>query len=227
MGLVLLWRTREERATALLLTGFLEFSFLGTVPGLYFRTHYFILVLPAVALLIGAAAAACPRFSIPLFAIALLFSIYQQREFFFFMKPDEASQAVWGTANSFEKAKRAGEWLRSHSRPDARVAVLGSEPEIYFYANRRAATGYLYMYPLMEPGPQAVKMQDDLIRQIEASRPEYVAFVYSNISWGRNNSSSTRVFQWWPDYRDANYSLAAWIYQRRPDAYISIYRRNP
>ncbi len=49
-----LWDQRR-RAGILFLMGFLFFSALAVCPGFYFRTHYFILVLPAVSLLAGAA----------------------------------------------------------------------------------------------------------------------------------------------------------------------------
>ena len=49
-----LWAQRM-RASTLFLVGFLFFSALAVCPGFYFRTHYFILVLPAVSLLAGAA----------------------------------------------------------------------------------------------------------------------------------------------------------------------------
>jgi len=38
--------------------------------------------------------------------------------------------------------------LRAHTAPTERIAVIGSEPQIYFFAQRHAATGYIYMYAL-------------------------------------------------------------------------------
>ncbi len=52
------WRCRSNsrtRAAAPFLLGLLLFSFIGVLPGLTFREHYFILLLPAVAFLVGAA----------------------------------------------------------------------------------------------------------------------------------------------------------------------------
>ena len=53
----LLWN-REARAHGFFLAGFLLFSFLAVCPGFYFRRHYFILLLPAIALLAGVAVTA-------------------------------------------------------------------------------------------------------------------------------------------------------------------------
>jgi len=48
--------------------------------------------------------------------------------------------------------------LRENSADTARVAVMGSEPEIYFLSRRHSATGYIYTYGLMEPQPFARRM---------------------------------------------------------------------
>ena len=56
------------------------------------------------------------------------------------------------------KAGKSAVILREHSAPDARIAILGSEPEILFYARRHSATGYIYMYDLLEgPNPMPGK----------------------------------------------------------------------
>ena len=61
-------------------------------------------------------------------------------------------------------------------RPDRR---LGSEPEIYFYADRKAATGYIYTYALMEPQRFASQMQAEMIKEVESAHPRYLVFVES------------------------------------------------
>ena len=97
------------------------------------------------------------------------------------------------------------EFIRERSSPDDRIAVLGSEPEIYFYANRRAATGYIYTYALTEPQPYAARMQDELIRQVEAAHPKYVVAVLDQSSWLIGKTSERRVLDWIPRYLDKCY----------------------
>ena len=76
------------------------------------------------------------------------------------------------------------------------MAVIGSEPEIYFYAGRRAATSYIYMYPLMEPHPFARRMQEDMIAQLERERPRFLVLVNVDTSWSRRPDSSLAVMEW-------------------------------
>jgi hypothetical protein len=60
-------------------------------------------------------------------------------------------------------------YVRERTTDDDRIAVIGSEPQIYFYTGRRPATRYLYTYPLMEPHPYAREMQLELCREVDAA----------------------------------------------------------
>jgi 4-amino-4-deoxy-L-arabinose transferase-like glycosyltransferase len=184
---------------------FLLFSFLTTVPGLLFREHYFIPVLPAIALLAGASASR--RWARWAIAGAIALSLFTERQFFFTKTPTEAARELWGD-NPFPEAIPAAEYLRAHTAPETPIAILGSEPEIYFYGHRHSATGYIYMYGLMEPQPYALRMQEELIRDLETSRPEYIVDVDVSTSWLMRDDSATRIIDWWDAYRPQHYALA-------------------
>lgn len=95
--------------------------------------------------------------------------------------------------------------LRDHSAPDARVAVFGSEPEIYFYAHRRSATGYLYTYALMEVQPHALDMQRDMAREIETNQPEFLVRVPYYLSWLPKTGSAHYIDDWFTQYSREHY----------------------
>ena len=194
---------RARKATFLLI--FLLFSFLTTVPGLLFREHYFIPLLPAVALFAGAAAS--QRWGRWALAGAIALSLFSERQFFFTKTPIEAARELWGD-NPFPEAIPAADYLRAHTAPETPIAILGSEPEIYFYAHRRSATGYIYMYGLMEPQPYALRMQEELIHDLETRRPEYIVDVDVSTSWLMRENSATRILDWWDAYRPLHYTLA-------------------
>jgi hypothetical protein len=98
-----------------------------------------------------------------------------------------------------------GRFLAANTRSDEPVAVLGSEPEIYFYARRRAATGFIYMYPLMEAQPFASAMQRKLIAEVEAARPRFLVYVDTPYSWGLRPGSDREVLRWLEGYARDHY----------------------
>ena len=231
VGFSALWWNRKARAQWAFLAGFILFSFLAVCPGFYFRQHYFILMLPAVALLAGVAVSAARQsllesrhrawsfLPVLVFLVAFADSIFLQREYLFTMDPLTACQTVY-VANPFPEALQIGEYLRSHATPGARIAVLGSEPEIYFYAHRHSATGYIYTYSLMESQPYALQMQKQMIAEIEAARPEFVVFVNVPMSFGMLPNSERLIFSWADWYLRSQYEKIGAVDMNEPTQYV-------
>jgi 4-amino-4-deoxy-L-arabinose transferase-like glycosyltransferase len=219
LGLALMLSDSKTRSHFLFAAGFLAFSFAATFPGLYFRNHYFVLMLPAVALLCAGAvtagtnllraSAAAEKWAVApalLFLLALGVSILHEEEFFFEINPVAASRKYY-SINPFVEALEISDFLRTHSSPEDRIAVVGSEPEIYFYSHRLSATGYVYMYPLMEPQPYASTMQKEMIAEIEASHPRFLIMVDNPLSWLHRDESDPTIVLWFAKYAQAGYHL--------------------
>ena len=222
IGIMAVILERRLRAVLSLNVSFLMWSFVGASAGLYYRDHYFILVLPAVCLLAGKAVKWCTEQTqrlqtnrqirtkmltgIPavVFAAGFAWAIFAQRGIFFQMSPQDVIRNLY-PGNPFAEAIEIGKYIREHSEPNARVAVLGSEPEIYFYANRRSATGYIYVYGLMEEQKYATQMQQEMIGEIERARPEYLVRVMVPGSWLRKPNSDTGILYWAGKYIRDNY----------------------
>jgi len=212
-GIIMLFAVREWRNRALFLIGLFVFSFLATCPGMYFRGHYFIVLLPAVVILVGVGASGIGiilrsriRSSVmshvapaTVFVLSLILCIAQERAYLFSLSPVEVSRKIYGIA-PFPESYVIGRYIREHTRESDRIAVLGSEPQIYFYARRRSATGYIYMYPLMENHSYAASMQRELISEVERAKPEYVVFVNISTSWMRTDKSPMILWNWLQGY---------------------------
>jgi hypothetical protein len=184
VGLVAAIRDPEPFRKRLLLL-FAGFSALTVCPGLYFRPHYFVTALPAVALLAAAGVSLMARglsrasgvpwepVAMGIAALALGTSILSQYSIFVRFTPLEVSRAMYGL-EPFPEAVEIGHWLRAQPGGKAPVLVLGAEPEIYFYSGRRSATGYIYVYSVWENQIYADSMMRQMIREVEDSRPQYV-----------------------------------------------------
>jgi hypothetical protein len=196
-----------------LLYAFLGLSFVATWPGLFFRLHYFILMLPAVALAGGVGMTVIARRLAPsltgvvlpaLLVLAVLVQFAVESPVYFSLAPNEVSRRIYGT-NPFPESLQVAEHIRGQSTERDRIAVLGSEPQIYFYSGRRSATGYIYTYALMERHEFALDMQKEMAAQIESARPAFIVFVGVPTSWLVRADSPRFIFEWARDYLAAHY----------------------
>ena len=143
------------------------------------------------------------------------------------------SEIIYAGDAPFTAMPGAGSYLRAHSAANATIAVVGSEPEIYFYAHRHSATGYLYMYPLMEPQPYAARMQREMISEIESNQPDFLVFVPSADSWNIRPSSDPAILKWFGQYSSAHYERTDVLWQDAGGGpggkvpVVSIYKRKP
>jgi hypothetical protein len=132
--------------------------------------------------------------------------LYQQRIFLFYNTPVNVCRIRYGT-NPFPESVTIADYIRANTKPDETVAVIGSEPQIYFYSGRRAATTYIYTYPLMEPHDYAREMQEEMIKQIESSRPEFIIFVRVSTSWLASPNSIKLILEWFNSYQAEHYNI--------------------
>ena len=227
IGLVAGLLRRRTRSAAIFLLGFFFFSALALCPGFYFRLHYFVLVLPAVSLLAGVAISRlsdlivtrgilAPFFCFLVLGAALALPIIADRKFFFQAAPADASRMIY-PESPFAESIRIGEYLRERTSPSDTIAVLGSEPQIYFYSNRHSATGYIYTYGLMEAQKYANQMQQEMIREIERAHPKFLIFVVMPDSWLQRPESERKIFTWANEYTAQNYTIAGFVNMVAPD----------
>ena len=251
----LAWNPASRRQAGFMLLWAIASAATVFASGKFFG-HYFVLVMPALAIL--AALGACTLASsvtsdqgqvaivgagLVVFGVALFG--WLERVYLFEENTQSASRRLYGT-NPFPEAVELANYLAAHSGPDDSVLVLGSEPQIYFYLGRRAATGHIYMYPLMSGMPFAAGLQRELVAEVEAARPAYILYVKVEMSWSGWVGADQLLFEWFARYREANYTMVGifdiWsgettntVFGKRALTYrplaanpswIGIYRRN-
>jgi len=221
IGAMALWWLCRPVAKRLLLL--LLASFAAVLPGFYFRPHYFIVMLPFVALLavlgITAICERLVRFRCPMpttLGASLLFAvlgscIWNQSQLLFAASAIDVLDWQYGRT-PFREAPAIGRAIAGLTQPNERIAVLGSEPELMVYAERQAATGYMYMVPLLEKQAFAIRMQNELIAELAANRPEALVLIDMPGTWDGpqpTHETPTRVVAWTEVWMRQNYRPAA------------------
>jgi hypothetical protein len=183
-------------------------------------------MIPAVAMLAGLGVSAAHEYlqrrhvspataSIPIvfFILSYIAALHGQRKYLFQMSPDQVNREMH-TGHGFPEAVVVADYIRNHTQEQDRVAIFGSEPEICFYSRRHSATGYIYVFSLLEKQKYALQMQRDMIHEVEEAKPKIVVFTDNQLTWGWDpywNSSEPRmdIFNWMGTYLDAHYDLMA------------------
>lgn len=228
------WEERLDAGKKVLLTTLLLCSLASVSVGFYFRPHYFITLLPVLALLCGLVVSRSMHLlrrevSLEvLLALALLLLtvagvgglVIGNSWQWFSATPDEVAQWEYQTS-LFSDTRKAANYIREHGSKNARIAVFGSEPEIYFYSHRRSVTGYIYAYPLLEKQPYALQMQREMEAQIERGAPEYLVSVEHRSSLYGIRNSEPEMFKWWMRYWDTNLDLVATTTVMNGDGFLA------
>ncbi len=211
-------RARKQTAfIALLLLG----SAAALCSGLWFREHYYVFILPVLSLFLGiAVATSLETFnkwrrttqSILIIAVAaaLAYPMVNRSRLFFVLSPEEACTEIY-RGNLFREAPRIGAYLREHTERDDTIAVIGSEPEVYFYSGRHSATGYIYTYALMEEHGYVQTMQEEMEHEIEQAQPRFLIYVPLFTSWFVASWSDLAIFYWVGNYASRNYHPAGFV----------------
>ena len=218
--------------SSLLMLSFIFFSFLAICPGLYFRTHYFIFMLPPLSLVcalpfLKLSDSPLDSFfkgkSVSFFAalLTLLIPLLSNFSFFFLMTPAQASREVF-SLNPFPESVEISKYIKSHTTPKDEIAVLGSEPQIYFYSDRVSATGYIYTYALFEEHGFALKMQEEFIHDIETRKPKMIVLVNILSSWLIRENSQKKFLEWMKPFLDSHYEKIGLVnlFYDKPSSYF-------
>ena len=194
-GLVSMPFSSLTRRDKLMLTALTLCSVAAISPGFHFRPHYFVQILPAVAILTGISVVTLPTFvpqrarvatqtALFILVLATVVSVfYGERRLLFELPATEVIKQSYQTAKPFAESVDVAAFIRENSTPTDTILVIGSEPQIYFYTDRISASGHIYMYPLMEEQPLAVQMQEQMLKQMTAEQPAYLVLVDDPGSW--------------------------------------------
>ncbi|MEZ4909903.1 MAG: glycosyltransferase family 39 protein [Saprospiraceae bacterium] len=214
-AIISVWKLQLTLAQKIFLYLAVVFGFLTVVPGFYFRQHYFISFLPAVAIMVGVViyyglSHLWPKrvnlISAVCIAIITFWAWSGSSNYYFSKTTKQLTSQFYG-GNPFAESVEIGKYLKKHTNASDKIAVLGSEPELYLYSNRMSATGHLYMYGLMEPHPKNVEMQQEVIQEISKNNPEYIVYVNMQFSWLRRPDSPTQLMDWAQDYISKYYTM--------------------
>ena len=222
VGLISLFNVSKHIPNRYFLLLFCICTLMATIPGYYFRPHYFQLFLPSVSLIaawflyyiapkIQSPSISSKSFHFPLSIIH--YPLFQILALLSFSIPNislieghrtKVIEHLYSDL-TFSRCREIGEYLHDHTSSKDTIGIYGAEPEIFFYAQRPPASGYMYHYPLLEPQPFAQRMTLQYIQETEHHHPEI--FIHSRISEEDNNPETSELLhQWMENFEKKDYT---------------------
>lgn len=204
----------------------LPVSFIAVSAGFMYRSHYFIFMLPAFAMLCGSVAAAA-AFWPSLVAVTSMFlvssfAVFQDRQQLFLNGHEAFLEANYGE-NPFYESLPIAKYIKEHTAPGDRVAILGSEPQIYFYSDRRAVSYYTVVYFMMWAGQRSGAMEREFIDAIMREKPKYLIFVNIDISWCIMPDSDLYIFHWYEKMKKERFTREGVMEMISPEKTVYVF----
>src|SRR5262249_40944610 len=110
-------------------------------------------------------------------------------------------------ANPFPESLDIGRFIAENSTPEDSVLVMGSEPQILYYARRRSATRSILAYPLMTPFPDTEARQKSVMDEVRRNNPKFVVTVFVPASFLASPKTPMTIFRDLRDYMAGRYAV--------------------
>lgn len=254
-GVVLMWFSALDLYKKVGLSLLLVLAFFSTSPGMRFYGHYFIQFMPALALLIAAFVYSAGDISstkfnfqlggtvaLGLFLLLCVVTIQKQSNYYFAPNQFDILRQVYGD-NPFVESKPIADKIKSMAKPEDQLLVLGSEPQINFYAQLHTPTRHSFMGFTSGNDDNAKKWREEVRKDVEAAKPRFIVFVNHPFSWSFPQGSDQELFKWGYSYMIENYDIvgiadivpnarpifvwdaAANTYKPKGEKYILVFKR--
>lgn len=220
VGVIQINQQSYERSRRLFLVGFLCASVVSVSLDMFFRPHYFVLLLPVLALL---AAFAIDHLSLAFYKrgknvariyevglAAAALTLFTVASPIMGVSADGLMESTY-SGSPFTIAQAIARYIDQRTSPGDSIGMLGSEPEIFYYAQRRMAAKNLYQYPLFEHHPVQPRLIRTFIAQTEAAHPRYYLRLVG-LTDDFNDGMPGSLATWEQSYLQRNYKLdSIWL----------------
>lgn len=203
------------------IAGFYSFGFLTVMPGNHYYGHYFLQWVPAVCLSAAAfmhaleemlarktALKAYSEYAV--LAVLLAFSaahLNAMKTYYFSPDYTKILRQVYGL-NPFPESKVIADKLNALMKPGDKLAVFGTEIQMYFYTGKLSPSRFSGSGALLEfPVSKSEQWQREFIGDVEKAAPEYLVFYSHPISWMINPKVKNLIFPWFDRFQVKNYDL--------------------
>ncbi len=221
IGVVSVYLTNIPMWKKLAVTGLQIAGFLTIVPGYHYYGHYFLQWVPAVCISAGififslqnliykSLKSQAISIAVPLLIllIPVISNLSGLSKYYFSPNHTQILRKVYGL-NPFPESKVIADKLNTLMKPEDKLAVFGTEIQMYVYTNKKSPSRFAGSGALLEfPVAQSSDWQREFIADVEKAAPKYLVFFSHAISWMANPKTENLIFPWFDKFSNANYSV--------------------
>ncbi len=155
--------------------------------------HYYLLLAPFVVLLLAGGldgllkllkiekrSAEMKKFLILIFTVLIVASYSAKVGEQFFLRPIEIPKWLWTQDNNWGEALLIAEKIKEYTKENEKIFIAGSESQIYYFSERRAATKFNITFPLSLKTKVVGKYQEEVISELENNIPKAIVLPLNN-----------------------------------------------
>jgi hypothetical protein len=221
VGFITLFFSKNNKQSSILIIGLLIAGIIALSVGFYFRPHYFILVLPATALLFGIgirfifrifSSASLPilRYFPPILTvtITILGTLAAHWDVLYQFSPAKVTETVYHQ-HPFPYSTLIAKIIKEKSSREDRIAIIGNEPQFLFYSQRRSATSFIYTYSIAEDQPLAEQFRFEMMHQVESASPKLLIYTSIQPDWYKKPKGWEELEKWFFSFAKLHYTPIA------------------
>jgi 4-amino-4-deoxy-L-arabinose transferase-like glycosyltransferase len=218
-GAILLWFTSADLYKKVGVNLLLVLAFATVSPGMRFYGHYFIQLMPAIALLIAAFVYAIGDISehkfnlkiggtigFALFLLVCVSTISGQKGYYFAPNQFEILRQVYGD-NPFVESKPVADKIKSLAKAGDQLMVWGSEPQLSFYTQLPSPTRHTFIAVTNVQMEKTKAWKEEIKKDVEAAKPTFMVMVNHPFSWQFKTTEDQDMYRWAYEYANKNYDL--------------------
>jgi hypothetical protein len=204
--------------------GFLLFSFLATVPGPAYR-HYFAQLALAVAIVggfgfslvvDGIGKTKLKIIASVFFAVAVIATPVLVHSGYYITKTSDQFSYDFFGYTPFPASVDLAKYLSERTTREDTIFIYGSEPQILLMSQRKSATSFALIYPLVSSFPRYMEFQHKAWEEVLANMPKYIVAVYHKASYTWDGRADLWIQRKTNDLLVAKYSLEAVVTKEKP-----------
>lgn len=221
IGSLSIFLTSVKWWVKLAVLGFFVFGFLTVMPGNHYYGHYFLQWVPTVCISAGAfffsveeiiktrfnLKAASRYIALGILVLVSFSNISALKKYYFNTNSTQLLRQVYGL-NPFPESKVIADKLNTMMKPEDKLAVFGTEIQMYFYTNKISPSRFAGSGALLEfPIKKAEEWQKEFMSDVEKANPRFLVFFSHPISWLAHPNVNNLIFPWFDKFSAEKYNL--------------------